>query len=86
MTQDIVVLENLLFFSNDFEPVRILDINSRQAFLMLREPGGDPVLIANLSPRDPDRVFRFSDSGVNRKIIDDFVAYRAALLEYGGDK
>ena len=63
---------------------RLIDLNSRQAFLLLAEADGrTPLLVANLAPRDYGRSFRWPAEGEFRATVEAFIDTRAGRLEFG---
>jgi hypothetical protein len=60
-----------------------MDLNTRQAFLVVRSPDAGWVLVANLAPRDLEKVFRITKDGDRDRIIHEYIQSRAAFLEFG---
>ena len=82
-SSDIVSLESLMEKWHNFRFRRFMDLNTRQAFLVVRSPDAGWVLVANLAPRDIEKVFRITKDGDRDRIINEFIQSRAAFLEFG---
>ncbi len=63
---------------------RIIDFNSKQAFVEIRDSSDNLLLFANLFPLDAEKVFPLVATGFTRSFVDDFVASRSAILKPGG--
>lgn len=61
--------------------VQLMDISSKQAFLIVGRPGQRPILIVNLYPGDPDKTISVPMSRLSRQAVTEFVESRAAWLE-----
>lgn len=83
-SQDIVALQNLLRRWPHLRWERIIDLNSRQAFLWVGDDADRPLLVANLAPRDGARRFQWPETGDPRETIDAFIDTRSGWLEFGG--
>ncbi|MEN8215975.1 MAG: poly-gamma-glutamate biosynthesis protein PgsC/CapC [Pseudomonadota bacterium] len=57
-TQDILILQDLLTRWPQYRLERLIDVNSKQAFLLMYAADGKLSLVANLFPRDPDSSYR----------------------------
>jgi hypothetical protein len=80
--EDVVTLARLLKEWPDHHWQRIIDRDSRQSFLVLLDPRERLQLIANLNPRQPERVIRFDPHVSEFVQVRHFVESRAALLEF----
>lgn len=79
--QNVIALWKAVRNFPEYKFVQLLDVSSKQAFLLLSPPGKGPALIVNLFPRDPDRSIRLPVSALSRRIVTDFVESRASRLE-----
>ena len=70
----------------DFHFVQLLDISSKQAFLIVSAQGEKPLLIINLFPRDPDTQVQVPVSSLSRQVVTDFVESRASWMQMGVEK
>lgn len=82
--QDIVALQNLLRSQPHLRCERIIDLNSRQAFLRVADAADRLLLVANLAPRDGARRFQWPETGDPGETIKAFIDSRAGWLETGG--
>ncbi len=81
--QNIAALWRIVQAFPDFRFVQLLDISSKQAFLIVSPPGKGPNLIVNLFPRDLERTVQVPVSALSRQVITDFVESRASWMELG---
>ena len=81
--QDMLILQTLLTRWPQYRLERFIDVNSRQAFLLIYNKKGKLSLIANLFPRDIDNHYRFSANvDENRTIVTRFIETRMGWLEF----
>lgn len=81
--QDLLILQDLLNRWPQYRLKRFIDVNSRQAFLLIFAQNGKLSLVANLFPRDSDSQHHFSlTADDNRAIVTRFIDTRAAWLEF----
>ena len=79
--QDILILQDLLHRWPQYRLERFIDINSRQAFLLIYAKNGKLSLVANLFPRYPNESYNFSPSAPdNRETIARFIETRMGWL------
>ena len=84
--QDIIALWRAVQAFPGYHFVQLLDISSKQAFLIVSPPGKGPSLIVNLFPRDPDRTVQIPVSRISRQMVTDFVESRAAWMTLGAER
>ena len=83
-SQDIIALQILLQQWPDLHLRRLLDLNTKAAFLLVSsENGSRPFLAANLFPRSLEQSVRLSADKPERSTVDAYVASRAAWLLIG---
>ncbi len=82
-TQDVVVLHEIVARWPGYRFKRLIDLNSRQAFLLVSTAGGKLTAVANLVPRRPDRTMTCSARTMQRSDVTGFVDSRMALFEFG---
>jgi len=78
-TQDIINLNNILYYWPDFRIERLIDINSKQSFLLVYSPSGRLILISNLLPREPGKPLVLDKGDISLKNIVRFVDSRASI-------
>lgn len=78
--QDVVALRALQLEWPGLVLERIIDANSRQAFIVVRDPRGGPLALANVAPRDADLAVDFGDDAGMPAALERFIGARAALL------
>lgn len=83
-SQDVVALQNLVRVRPHLRCERIIDLNSRQAFLRVADGNDRLLLVANLAPRDGARRFQWPVTGDPGETIEAFIDTRAGWLEVGG--
>lgn len=66
--------------------VQLLDISSKQAFLIVSAHGEKPFLVVNLFPRDPDTTVQVPVFHLSRQVVTDFVESRASWMQMGVEK
>jgi len=81
-TQDIVALQQLVTGWPQFHFARLVDINTRQAFLSVSSDDR-LILLANLVPRDSERVYRAIRGQDNATLFSRYITTRAAWLMFG---
>jgi hypothetical protein len=79
--QDILILQDLLNYWPQYRLERFIDINSKQAFLLIFIEKEKISLIANLLPRHPDSRHQFSPIE-SQKTVARFIENRTAWLEF----
>ncbi|MDM8562819.1 hypothetical protein QUF54_05635, partial [Candidatus Marithioploca araucensis] len=79
--QDILILQDLLNYWPQYRLERFIDINSKQAFLLIFAEKEKISLIANLLPRHPDSRHQFSPIE-SQKTVARFIETRTAWLEF----
>lgn len=84
-SQDIVSLRRLLVEWPQYRYQRVLDLNSRQAFLLVYGPGDRLLLVVNLAPRHPGQRYRLAGRQGAAQTVEAFIATRAGWLEIGGE-
>jgi len=84
--QNIIALWRAVQAFPDYHFVQLLDISSKQAFLIVSPPEEEPSLIVNLFPRDPDKTIQVPVSRLSRQVVTDFVESRAAWMQLGGER
>lgn len=72
--------------SPDFHFVQLLDISSKQAFLIVSAQKEKPLLVVNLFPRSPDTAVQVPVSRLSRKVVTDFVESRTSWMQVGAEK
>ena len=85
-SQDVVSLRRLLREWPQYRYVRVLGLNSRQAFLLVHDRQGRLLLVVNLAPRQPEASLRLADPTTAAQIIEAFLETRAGWLEIGGPR
>ncbi len=81
-TQDILILQDLRILWPQYRLERFIDINFKQAFLLVYTPDEKLSLIANLFPRDSDSHYRLSPAATDgRMTLIRFIETRTAWLE-----
>ena len=80
---DIVTLRRLQLQWPGFSWQRLVDYNSKQSFLAVFDARQQLCLIANLNPRQLDRVVRVAVDAPESARIREFIDSRAGLLEFG---
>ena len=81
--QDVVILHSIKETWTGYRFSRTIDINTKQAFLLVSTPDGRLAAVANLNPRRPMESRVLSAGGDGRKEIASFIDARTALLEFG---
>ncbi len=81
-SQDIVALQQLVTAWPQFRFIRLVDINTRQAFLGV-SAGERLLLLANLVPRDTRQVYRVVRGQDNTDVFSRYISTRATWLEFG---
>ena len=62
---------------------RFIDVNSKQAFLLVYTANGKLSLIANLFPREPDKSYRLSATASDSRVtVTRFIETRSGWLEF----
>jgi hypothetical protein len=79
-TGDIVCLSKLLdqFTNHNFE--RLIDISSKQSFMLVRSDDGCLLAVANLLPLNSSTTMEFNEAGLDRMVVQEFVNSRFAWL------
>lgn len=85
-TQDVVIMHAVIRGWPAYRFKRVIDPNSRQAFLLISQSNGTLLAVANLAPRRPDRVLAVDAKSLQRSDVNGFVDSRMALLEFGKSK
>lgn len=85
-SQDIVSLRRLLVEWPKYRYQRALDLNSRQAFLLVCGPDDRLLLVVNLAPRQPGQRYRLAAGPSAAQTLEAFIATRAGWLEMGGER
>ncbi len=83
-TQDIVVLSGIRSTWPKYLLTRLIDTDSKQAFLMVYAPDGNLVVVANLVPGKVEKPVRMPLAKVDRAIVAEFIESHAVWLEFGG--
>jgi hypothetical protein len=78
-TRDVIVMAALASH-NDYRMQRLVDLDSKQAFLFVTRRDGSYVLAANIYPRTEGTSILIDPEGLNRALVEDFIAEKAALL------
>jgi len=78
-SHDIVLLDTMKKYRG-VRLRRIIDLNSKQAFIELRDTNDNLLMLANLFPLDDEKVLLLKANEFTRSFVDDFVASRAAIL------
>lgn len=81
--QDVVVLSSMKGAWPGYRFSRIIDINTKQAFLLVSTPDGRFAAVANLNPRRPLQSRILTEGDARRDGIASFIDARIALLEFG---
>jgi gamma-polyglutamate biosynthesis protein CapC len=84
-TQDIINLKNILHYWPDHRIERLIDINSKQSFLLVYSPSGRLILIANLLPRESGKTLVLDKGDISLKNIVRFVDSRASNMTFRGN-
>jgi hypothetical protein len=82
--QDVVVLHSIKGGWPGYRFSRVIDINTKQAFMLVSAPDGRLSAVANLNPRRPLQTITVSGAVLERDEVASFVDTRTALLESGG--
>lgn len=80
---DVVTLRSLQAQWPEYTWERLIDRDSQQSFLAVTDTHGRLCLVANLNPRQPERVIRLAAGGDDPLPIREFIGSRAGLLEFG---
>ncbi len=81
--QDILILQELLNRWPHYRLERFIDVNSKQAFLLVYAANGKLSLIANLFPREPDKSYRLSATASDSRVtVTRFIETRSGWLEF----
>ncbi|MDQ1255694.1 MAG: hypothetical protein QG656_287, partial [Candidatus Hydrogenedentes bacterium] len=83
ISQDILCLQSFLRDWPQFTPTRLIDLDSKQSFLVLRGPAGGIALVANLMPRAMEETNRVARDSVTREQIVSYIDSRNAWLTFG---
>lgn len=81
-TRDIVILSMILNRWPDFHYRRVIDISSKQSFLLVTKGTEDVVTVANLFPPDPQSVVKARAGRPSRALVEKYVDSRSAWLEF----
>ena len=81
LVPDIVILSTLQTAWPDYKFERLIDIDSKQAFLLVYVPSGKLALVVNLTPEQLEMVIRIQPQHFDRSEIIDYIESRAAWLE-----
>lgn len=81
--QDILILQNLRNGWPKYRLEQLIDVNSKQAFLLVYAADRKLSLVANLFPRNPDSSYRLSPRADDdsRATVTQFIETRSAWLE-----
>lgn len=85
-SQDVISLRRLLQEWPQYRYERVLELNSRQAFLLVHDRQGRLLLVVNLAPRQPAASLRLADRPTAAQTIEAFLETRAGWLEIGGSR
>lgn len=83
---DIIDLYALRTAHPDLRMLRFIDINTKQAFLLICAENGAPLLVANLYPGRKDSTRPLERAGLTRKLVERFVDERTMWLRLAGDQ
>ncbi len=81
-TRDIVQLERIYNMLSPGGLKRFMDKDSKQAYLIVTNKTGNPVLLANLNPREPS-IDYVSETDVNQEFARGFVGSGGKMLIWG---
>jgi hypothetical protein len=81
-THNIVILYDLLARWPQMSYTRLIDMNSKQSFLLIADHGHHLLLAVNLFPREMAQTVTIKGRQVRRETIADFVASGAARLKW----
>jgi hypothetical protein len=82
--QDILILQELLTRWPEYRLERFIDVNSRQAFLLIYAKNDQLSLVANLFPRDIDSQYSLSPTADEKRVtVSRFIETRTGWLEFG---
>lgn len=82
--QDILILQDLLTRWPEYRLERFIDVNSRQAFLLIYAKNDQLSLVANLFPRDIDSQYSLSPTADDKRVtVSRFIETRTGWLEFG---
>jgi hypothetical protein len=81
---DIVTLRKLQVQWPDYSWQRLIDRNTRQSFLAVFDTQRQLCLVANLHPRQVDRMISVTARDTDPSRVRDFIGSRAGLLEFEG--
>jgi len=84
-TQDIINLKNILHYWPDYKIEMLIDINSKQSFLLVYSSSGRLVLVANLLPRESGKTLIFDKGDISLRNIVRFVDSRAGAIKFRGN-
>lgn len=82
-SQDVVVLHALKNSWPTYRFSRVIDINTKQTFLIVAATDGRPAGILNLNPRRPMQTLVLPVKDLSRKALASYIDSRTALLEFG---
>jgi len=83
-TQDIVELYNIKSEWQRFRFIRVIDINTKQSFLLVYSASDRLMFIANLLPREPDSYITAKRGRIEKQEIARFIDTRVGFLIFGG--
>lgn len=78
-SHDVILLDSLEKYRG-VRLQRIIDLNSKQAFLKITDLNGNLLILANMFPLDNQRDWSLNPRGFTRTFMEDFVASRTAIL------
>ncbi len=85
-TQDIIVLSEVRSVWPGYEMKRLIDTDSKQAFLLLYAPDGKLALVVNLVPGKMEKSITAPLVNVKQTVVAEFVESHAPWLEFKGEK
>ncbi len=84
-TQDIIGLYNIKSVWKSFGFRMVIDINTKQPFLLVYSQSGRLLLVANLMPREPEIEITLSRETMQRRSISRFIDTKAGFLRFRGE-
>ncbi|MBM3299374.1 MAG: hypothetical protein FJY85_05425, partial [Deltaproteobacteria bacterium] len=81
-TQDIVILAMILKRWPGYSYMRVIDVSSKQGFLVVTKGTDEIITVANLFPLDTQTVVKVRQDRLSRALVGEYVDSRSAWLEF----
>lgn len=81
-THDILILSTLLSRWPDYSFERLIDIDSKQAFMLVYNPSGKLAMVANLVSGQMESIIRVDSDRLERDQIAEYINSRSVWLEF----